>query len=193
MLTRTPAIQAQHRNERRTDRYIRTALFVGIVLFLALPAGAEEPGASNAADATATLETAHKHLEWLVGSWVGTGLGGDVEESWLPAKGGQMMGLFRMVVDGEIRFSEHMAIGSFDHEGTQRIELRLKHFDNQLHGWETKEQVVSFPFKHSEPGHVTFGGLEFIQESATAMRIELKMRGKDGVRTEVFKFERTSH
>lgn len=140
----------------------------------------------QAEEADPELERVFSHLEFLEGAWTGNGFGGVTDEVWLPPSGGQMLGLFRLVGGTMPRFSEILTIGRFD----GRIELRLKHFDGQLHGWEDKDDVVSFPFESSEPGKVTFRGLEFQKDGDDALRIELQLRNAERTWTEVFEFRR---
>lgn len=140
----------------------------------------------HAEEADPELERVFAHLEFLEGAWTGNGFGGVTDEVWLPPRGGQMLGLFRLVGGTMPRFSEILTIGRFD----GRIELRLKHFDGQLHGWEEKADVTSFPFESSEPGKVTFRGLEFQKDGDDALRIELQLRNAERTWTEVFEFQR---
>ena len=144
------------------------------------------PGALLAAEPDAELERVFEHLEFLHGAWTGNGFGGTTDEVWLPPRDGQMLGLFRLVGGTMPRFSEILTIGRFD----GRIELRLKHFDDQLHGWEEKDGVVSFPFESSEPGKVAFRGLTFQDAGDGQLRIELSLRNGDQTWTEVFEFRR---
>lgn len=85
-------------------------------------------GVGASAHVTATLSD----LEWLVGSWHGEGLGGEIEEHWTAAAGGTMMGAFRLVGDGELRVIEYMMITR--DEG--RISYRFKHFNGDYTTWE---------------------------------------------------------
>ena len=71
-------------------------------------------------------------LAWLVGSWSGEGLGGEIEEYWSAASGGTMMGAFRLVVDDELGVIEYLMITA--EEG--RISYRFKHFNGDYSTWE---------------------------------------------------------
>ncbi len=164
------------------------AQIVGLVLaciFISAPVVAGEETAAPS-DTAHNVALVHQHLDWLVGYWVGEGLGGVAEEAWLPPRSGQMVGTFRLTVDGALQFYETLVIGAFE----DGVELRLKHFDKELHSWEEKNDVTSFPFESSEPGHARFRGLEFIREGDNALRIELKLRRGEKVTTEIFHFER---
>lgn len=64
-----------------------------VLVLAAFPAQSQdvlrlEPGQ---APASATLAD----VAWLAGHWVGTGLGGDCDETWLPATDNAMPGIFR--------------------------------------------------------------------------------------------------
>jgi hypothetical protein len=71
-------------------------------------------------------------LEWISGSWSGSGLGGEVEEHWTAASGGTMLGAFRLVVEGEVRVIEYLMIT----EEEDRIVYRFKHFRPDYTTWE---------------------------------------------------------
>lgn len=144
------------------------------------------PAPLQAGESDAELEEVFAHLRFLPGAWTGNGLGGTTDEVWLPPRDGQMLGVFRLVGGTMPRFSEILTIGRFD----GRIELRLKHFDQQLHGWEEKADVVSFPFESSEPGRVAFRGLTFHDAGEDQLRIELQLRNAERTWTEVFEFRR---
>jgi hypothetical protein len=79
-------------------------------------------------------------LSWIEGVWVGTGLGGDCEEVWMPAVDGHMIGTFRFWEDGKLVFSEFMNIIQ---EG-ETFSMKLKHFGPDLSGWEEKEEWTTF-------------------------------------------------
>ncbi len=79
-------------------------------------------------------------LAWIAGDWVGRLGEAVIEESWAPPAGGTMMGMFRLVDGGAVRFYEFMTIEPSE-EGPQ---LRIKHYDPGLVGWEEKTESVKF-------------------------------------------------
>lgn len=89
---------------------------------------------------------------WLAGRWVGEGLGGECEETWAPAAGGQMVGHFRLVTAGKPVFYEIMLLDRVE----AGLRLRVKHFHANFHGWEEKDGWHSF-----EPGVVDGDALRF--------------------------------
>jgi hypothetical protein len=105
-------------------RYATAAIFV--ILAALTGVLAQEVGPPAAAKATLA------DLSWLVGSWHGEGLGGEIEEHWTEASGGTMLGAFRLVVEDELRVIEYMMI---THE-EDRIAYRFKHFRDDYTTWE---------------------------------------------------------
>ncbi|MBL8753488.1 MAG: hypothetical protein JNK15_09320 [Planctomycetes bacterium] len=89
---------------------------------------------------------------WLAGRWIGAGFGGECEETWAPAAGGQMVGHFRLVAGGKPRFYEIMLLDRVE----AGLRLRVKHFHPDFRGWEEKDGWHSF-----EPGVVVDGALQF--------------------------------
>lgn len=79
-------------------------------------------------------------FDWLVGYWIGTGLGGDCEEVWTPAVDGHMIGTFRFWEKGKLVFSEFMNLV----EDGESVTMKLKHFGSDLLGWEEKEEWTTF-------------------------------------------------
>lgn len=126
-------------------------------------------------------------LDFMTGRWIGEAFGGVVEETWNPALGGQMLGTFRLVSDGEPNFSEHMLMASFD----GRLALRLKHFHADLEGWEEKDGHVQFDLLSTAPGRAYFDGLTFVREG-DELKGYLSMVTKDGFHIEEFTFRRAT-
>jgi hypothetical protein len=127
-------------------------------------------------------------LAWLAGRWVGEGLGGTVEEVWSPPLGGGMMGMFRLVKDGKLVFSEHLFL--VEKEG--RVVMRLKHFDADFKGWEEKDETVDFPLLKLTPNEANFAGLTIRRPDADAvqMYVAIKNRKTGAVREEAFRYKR---
>ena len=96
-------------------------------------------------------------MDWLVGQWSGTGIGGaPAMESWLPPTGPTMVGTFVQTSDeGGIQFSEILYL--MEEEGT--LVLRLKHFNADLTGWEEKDGMLTFRLVAIEPCAAYFHAL----------------------------------
>jgi hypothetical protein len=79
-------------------------------------------------------------LAWLEGSWSGQVDGDEVDEVWTGASAGAMMGMFRCVREGKVRFYEFMTIT----KASAQVDLTIKHFDPALVGWEEKDAAARF-------------------------------------------------
>ena len=91
-------------------------------------------------------------LSWLTGNWLGQNGQELVEEHWSPLCGNTLMGMFRWVTAGQVRFYELLAI---EQEG-QEVFLRIKHFDPKLVGWEEKERAHEFILVHLQGQEAVF-------------------------------------
>ena len=141
-----------------------------------IPAG--EPGESG------SLE----NLRWLAGRWIGDGLGGQCEEVWSPPSGGVMIGTFKLIVDSQAAMYEIMMIAL--EEG--RPVLRLKHFNRDLTGWESKDEFVTFPFVAMGDGEIEFDGLKY-KRAGDDLTITVLLGGSDGEdHTEIITCRRSS-
>ncbi len=126
-------------------------------------------------------------VEWLAGSWLGSGLGGVSEEIWSKPQGGVMMGVYRLIVKDKPVFYEMMML--VEQEGT--IVLRLKHFHPNFVGWEEKDKTVDFKFVSKNGNRINFSGLTFERVDDKNLRIYLALKQKDGsVREELFTMKR---
>lgn len=123
-------------------------------------------------------------LDWIAGHWKGDALGGQFEETWNPSKGGAMMGMFKQINDGKINFYELLTIVPKD----DTLLLRLKHFKNDLVGWEEKEDSVEFPLVSISADEVKFDGLTFKKISSDEMHIVVLTKQKNG-QEQKLKFE----
>ena len=96
-------------------------------------------------------------MYWLVGQWSGEGIGGaPAMESWLPPTGNTMVGTFVQTgEDGAITFTEHLYL--MEEDGS--LVLRLKHFNEDLTGWEEKDDMLTFRLVAMEPCAAYFHAL----------------------------------
>ncbi|MEL7001301.1 MAG: DUF6265 family protein [Bacteroidota bacterium] len=119
---------------------------------------------------------------WLAGHWIGEGFGGLSEEMWSMPEEGTMMGMFRQVNDDKVVFYEFLLL---DKDG-----LKLKHFQPDLTGWETKDKYVTFPMIEYSKTKIALKGLVYELKSENEMEIRLRLKEGDEVRTEVFTLRR---
>lgn len=132
-------------------------------------------------------------LDWrnitpkLQGCWDGTGLDGNVSECWLVDSSGRADGMFLLRKEGEPVFAEILVIDDFG-EGPQ---MRLKHVNPDMTGWEDKDDYVRFTLTGTSSDRLDFKGLSLIFDGENKLRAELMMRMKDGVQMVPFDFTRT--
>lgn len=121
---------------------------------------------------------------WLAGTWTGDGFGGTSEEMWSPPSAdGTMMGVYRHHKgDGSLNFYEFMVMDSTG--------LKLKHFNPDMIGWETKEDFVHFKLIEFAENKIVLKGLVFELKSENEMEIRLDLKNGDKKWTEVFKMKR---
>jgi hypothetical protein len=156
---------------------------------MSTPVGAQSPGTDNTLkrdSATVSPPASIDDVAWLAGGWRGTGLGGEAAETWMEPSGGAMPGVFRVVRDGQVVFYEMMAL--VEHEGS--LELRLKHFNADMTGWEDKEEMVTFRLIRVDPDAIYFGSLTFRRHGHDGLQTFVAVRQRDG-RLEELAFEFT--
>ena len=133
-------------------------------------------------DAAAQVAPAARveQMAWLQGYWEAEGLGGQVQETWMPPRDGVMLGAFRLVRRDGKGFYELFAIE--EHQGSLRF--AVKHFHPDWVGWEEKDRAQVFALTRIGDGEAQFGGFVFRRESADAVRITFAVTQKDGSRAE---------
>lgn len=91
-------------------------------------------------------------LDWMVGRWVGEGLGGAIEEVFLPPAGGAMPCTFRLMSDdgSEVKFYEFILFENTE-EGVQ---ILLHHFSPGMKRWE--DEPVAFDLVELDAQSVLF-------------------------------------
>jgi hypothetical protein len=106
---------------------------------------------------------------FLEGRWCGTALNGEVVERWEAPFGDAMSGTMTLVREHVVVFHEFFVITEVD----GRWQLRLKHFDPDVVGWESREEVVSFPLESVAPRAAVFDGLSMQRIGPDGLRVEV--------------------
>ncbi len=180
----------------RDDRYIYGQLnsepmrfLVFAVLLIATTASAQTENTLTLSEGETGQPASIEDVSFLLGHWQGEGMGGFNEEVWGQPLGGSMVGFFRHLQSGEPSFSELMQIS----EGDNTLALRLKHFNPDLTGWETQDEVVTFPLVRIEPGEAAyFRGLTYRLVSEDQLMIYLALHNRDGVQEVSFELHRVN-
>ncbi len=130
------------------------------------------------------LEPKLENISWISGNWKGEAFGGQVEENWSKPSGGSMMATFKLINNGDVSFYEIEII----REVNETLILQLKHFNNDLKGWETQDETVDFPLKKITNSKVIFEGMTFEKISDKEMHVYVDIHQKDGS-IEIVKFK----
>jgi hypothetical protein len=152
------------------------------------PAGETTPNTVRLAEGSPRPPARIADVAWLSGAWQGEGLGGSAEETWSKPAGGSMVGYFRLVRDGKPVFYEIMTL--LEVEGS--LELRLKHVNPDMTGWEEKGDFVTFKLARLDTDAVYFSGLTFRRAGPDRLEIYLALRDRtnNAVREEKFTMTR---
>jgi hypothetical protein len=132
-------------------------------------------------EATATSqETKQKptleNIAWISGTWHGEAFGGITEEIWSEPSGGSMMATFKLINDGKVTFYEIEIIREIENS----LILQLKHFNDDLKGWETKDETVDFTLIEITPTKVVFEGMVFEKINEKEMNVYVDIHNDDG-------------
>ncbi len=126
-------------------------------------------------------------MAWFVGTWRGSGLGGDSEEIWSAPRGGTMMGMYRRMAAGRPVFYEFLTLIE-EHDS---LALRLRHFHPDLRGWEERNESQRMPLVAKRDGRLYFDGLTFEPGADGTVTIYLAVQSGTGpMREEVFRYEK---
>lgn len=156
-----------------------------VLLALATPAAAQNTRALNGGVSPAA---SIDDLAWLGGSWVGTGMGARVTETYSAPLGGRITGHFAMADDkGGVAFTEivdYVPIGN-------SLAYRVRHFNPDMSGWEDKTgKPVVFPLVAVEKGRWFFDGMTVERTGPDALTMWVRMT-EDGKSQEIpFHFTR---
>jgi hypothetical protein len=156
------------------------------LLAAALLAIATTALAQNSAPASAKPEAAARppapaariaQVAWLTGYWVGEGLGGTVEDVFLPPRAGVLLGAFRLHrTEGKPGFYELFAIEEVD----DTLEFVVKHFNPDWVGWEEKDKAMRLRLTRISADEAVFGGIVFQHAAADTLVVQLAIREKSG-------------
>lgn len=111
----------------------------------------------NLDDPSAQPPSTLEDVEWMVGSWEGEAFGGSFEEDWLPASGGTMTGVFKLMHEGSPSLYEFMMIV----EKNGSLAVQLRHFNSDFTSWEDKSEFVSFPLVKLTEDAAYFDGMTY--------------------------------
>lgn len=122
---------------------------------------------------------------WLRGQYVGTGLNGDIELSFLPPRAGAMIGSFRLMRNERTEFSEHLQMIEVDGS----LHLRVKHFTPEFVGWEDKDQYFTFRLVEVRDDELRFEGLTY-RRTDDGVQIFIAMRSHGELREQLLSLRR---
>ncbi len=131
-----------------------------------------------------------EQMDWLVGQWDGSGIGDNrAMESWLPPSEGTMVGTFVQTADsGGIQFTEHLYL--MEEDGS--LVLRLKHFNDDLTGWEERDEMLTFRLVAMEECAAFFHALTLRCDGEDGLVAAVRMGSEgDEVSELVFRLRRT--
>lgn len=159
-------------------------LLAGWVGTVALGAAvaAQAPPATKPPAERAQSETHAASLDsaaWLVGHWVGTTASGQhIEEMWMPAVDGHMLGSFRWARgDGRWLF-ELLALDTQSvPAGATTLVLRIKHFDRALRGMEEKGDSTTLRLESHGPDRLMF----VLTDAARTVRVGYTRQDADRI------------
>jgi len=98
-----------------------------------------------------------------------------------------MVGFFKLYNDDGVVFYELLLIA--EEEGS--LSLKVKHFSENFHTWESKEDFINFKLVKNEPNATHFSGLSFYRDGPDRIDGYIVMKGKDGsVREEPLNYTR---
>lgn len=144
------------------------------------------PNTFRLAEGAARPKATIADVAWATGVWAGEGLGGQVDEVWSAPAGGSMLGYFRLVQKGAPVFYELITILEVDGS----LEMRLKHVNPDMTGWEEKADFVTFKLVKTDETGAYFSGFTMKRDGPDAWTGYLAMRQNGQVREETFRFRR---
>lgn len=161
-----------------------TAAILSLILAFAPAAAQETRALGGGVSPPASID----QLAWLAGSWVGTGMGSQVTETYSAPLGGRITGHFAMA-DGKggVAFTEivdYVPVG-------RSIAYRVRHFNPDMTGWEdgTGKPVV-FPLVAVERNRWYFDGMTLERTGRDTLTMWVRMAEGGTAKEAPFRFRR---
>lgn len=156
-------------------------LFIGVLNYI------QSQNTLKYSDSIPPIKASLLDISWVEGHWKGEAFGGIAEEIWSPPLGDSMMFSFKLVNDNKVSFYE---IG-FIREINETLILQLKHFHNDLKGWEEKDETVNFKLVRIDPNKIFFDQLTFEKINNNEMNVYVVIENNHGTHEEVkFNYKR---
>ena len=131
----------------------------------------------TATEGNASLQARIEDFRFIAGHWLGSGLGGQCEETWSPPLAGEMQGMFQFVKEGKVVFRELFALRP-NAEGIWT--MHLKHFNADMTGWEGKDEIVTFQLLALEKDRAIFDGVTMHRKDQRSLSIYVAQRDNNG-------------
>ena len=151
-----------------------TVLAISLTLLLAAELSAQ-PETLSLDPELGSPQASIEDVAWLEGHWSGEALGGIAEEIWSPSAANTMMGMFRLIDGDSVGFYEIFIIS----EENGSLVLRLKHFNDDLTGWEEKDEMVTFPLVELGPEAAYFDGLTYRRTDGNQLEVFVRMESEE--------------
>ncbi|MEP1445654.1 MAG: DUF6265 family protein [Paraglaciecola sp.] len=137
--------------------------------------------AAGASSPIASIE----EVDWISGYWQGEIWGGQFEEVWSKPVAGSMMASFKFTENDQVKFYELLTIS--EHQGS--LLLQLKHFSEDLKGWEEKDQSMNFKLVRLTDNAAFFEGYTYklINDNEIHVYVVIENDGKKQETKFVFK------
>ena len=141
----------------------------------------DESGGAPGPD-SAAVDPRLAPLAWLAGTWRAEAFGGEIEETWLPPAGDSMHGVFRLVNEGALGFSEFLQVTAED----AGVVMRFAHFRRDYSTWEGEAGPMQLRLTSASDSELVFeahaeGSPERIVYRLVGGELEVTIAGLDGV------------
>ncbi|MFT4938780.1 MAG: hypothetical protein ACI88A_001810 [Paraglaciecola sp.] len=161
----------------------------GVILLLSCPTAIAHEQSAHTLSYNHTLGSPAatiNDVSWISGYWQGQAWGGETEEIWSRPAAGSLMGSFKFAQDGKVKFYELIIIREFN----DSLILQLKHFSDELVGWEEKDQTVDFKLVKLGKNIVYFDGYTYEKVSDDEMNTYVVIENNGQAKETKFNFKR---